>query len=334
MEKMGINSLPHVEPIETSSGGPYFRSLSEQKGTTPLLRNSAPNSSDLSHDESYREPDLPNHQLASSPVRGNPLPQFFPQHEISVISPSRTAPSQQFLSLTTPEHDPARSNVRSFRLLTQDSDALSPGADLAYADDRVDVEEDTPSIYSQPSANFRLSSFNPLSRGPSISSRVSLYRLSMPPTVLESIISAGSPIDTSEENMRHHVDTIREDSKTDSDETITATTRGSAVSPPNHLISDGLGFLNMDPLSNTRMNTGLERQNTTFVASLLKSRQRRSELLPTASSGVSHIERAESIRPSRGDGADVAGASGETGEMGGREPYGRRFRRMKAEQGN
>jgi hypothetical protein len=189
------------------------------------------------------------------------------------------------------------------------------------------MDGDSPSIYSQTSANV-------LSRGPSVSSHLSVRRFSVPQTVLESIIGGGSPIEENDFNPRS------QDNRTSAgEETITPATRRPASSPPNR---------GLDPDSQQQQrqsqldrNSGLDRQNTTAIATLLKSRQRQSELLPTVHSGVLHIERAGSIKPAQGlitadadhEGVGVVRMSGENSGMG-REPYGRRFRRMKAEQGH
>jgi len=101
-------------------------------------------------------------------------------------------------------------------------------------------------------------------------------------------------------------------------------------------ITGGLDNFDLQTISNQEepsspTGSGLERQNTVVVASLLKSRQRKQgdRLLPAlthSASIISHIERSGSITPATTSfptaGHEVKGV---------REPYGRRYRRMKAE---
>jgi hypothetical protein len=377
-------SFNDVESRETSSGRSYFRSLHEQKGTnTPLLQNSTSDTSDLSHDELYKDTELSNHVLFPVPIYGSPpqtsssrleVPAHHPvtMQNTASIRPPRSPPppqsqdsSRPFLSLTIPEFRSLESTIHPLKSPTQGPDsALS----RAYADESCDVDGDSPSIYSQPS-------IYPLSRGPSVSSHVTVRRFSVQPAVLESIIGGGSPI---EEDVRHDVNAGSEVGRTISGETMTPAMRVPGLSLPNphgpdpdnqwqqkqsHLdvTSDagsehgrtspgetamrnpGLSLPNphgSDPDSRQQQQSqsylnrtsGLDRQNTTAVAALLKFRQHR--LPPPIPSDVSNIERAGSIRPAFGGIADVVHELGVGRGMGGREPYGRRFRRMKAEQGN
>jgi len=205
------------------------------------------------------------------------------------------------------------------RCSTQESDALSKAEVLAYNDESDDRGRDSPSIYSQYSTNL-------LSRGPSLSSHA---RFSMPPMHLDSIIAGGSP---TEENIRYDVDEGTEDGGTSSGETITLTVTPGPASSLHHG-PDPDSQIQQD--SDLNRNSELNRQNTTEVVVLLKSRQRQSELRPIAPSDVSHIERTGSIRTAHGftagaEGAGVGQTSGGNGGMDGKEPYGRRLRRMKA----
>lgn len=336
--KENKSSSSDLESRETPSGRSYFRSSHEQKGTiTPLLQNSAPDTSGLSHDELYKDTELYDHVLFPVPIYGYPLqssqlenPAYhLVMQNATSIRPPRSPPppqtqdiSRPFLSLTIPEFIAPELTIHPPKSPTQGPDSPLP---RAYADESCDVDGDSPSIYSQPSVYV-------LSRGPSVSSHVSVRPFSVHPAVLESIIGGGSPI---EENVGRGIDVGSEDGRKSSGETITPATRVPRPSFPNPHSPDPdsewqqqQSYVNRAP--------GLDRQNTTAVISLLKSRQQRLELLPTVPSDVSHIERAGSIRPAFGGIDDVLGVGRMKEEKSGmgREPYGRRFRRMKAEQGN
>lgn len=282
-----------VQNRETPSTRSYFRSLAEQKGTTPLLQKATPNTSDLSHDELYRDNEQSPFAL---PTPSIPSPSFVRQETSyyaspqNTIRPLRDAPplkTQEYpqqLSPAIPDYIALKPSHLSLQPPTRDSDALPKDEVLAYADENVDLGRDSPSIYSQASGNFRFSSYSAsLSRGPSVSSHVSRHRFSVPSTVLES--------------SRADTDTGSDDNRTISGETITPATRNSVSPPPDHLV--GVGHNTNPPfIGQERRSSGLERQNTTTIASLLKTRQqRRSAPLPTEPSAVSHLERVGSIRP-------------------------------------
>ena len=284
-----------VHGQETPSTRSYFRSLAGQKGTTPLLQNATPNTSYPSHDEPYRDNDQSPFPM---PTPGIPSPSFVRQ-EISYYAPTRLRNAQplkpqeysQQLSLANPEYIALKPSNFSLQPSTRDSDTLLK--DEVLADENVNLGRDSPSIYSQASGNFRFSSYSAsLSRGPSVSSHVSRHRLSVPSTVLESSRSE-----------RNDTDTGSDDNRTISGETITPATRDLVPAPSDHLAGIGLNFLDTNqPFASQQRyldrSSELERQSTTVVASLLKTRrQRQSEPLPTEPSAVSHLERVGSIRP-------------------------------------
>jgi len=321
----------------TLKGPGYFPdriSFSEYKGTTPPLNHTQPrNIGSLSRVESVWSQSYgirtPTEESSLSPLLYVPEQTYVRNAStslpISQASPRRLPPLTIPISGSNPPGTTSLSPSRS----ECDSPDVSPIAELS-AD-----TANSPSMYSQYSAYPGQLYSPPLPRGPSLAFRAVAR---VPSTIAESTHTL-----TTNYQSRPSMENIKQAGGNGalSDRAFERPLPAlpSFLEESSHRpIVGGLNIFDFRPISNQEelgspTGSELARQDTVVIASLLKSRQKKQagRLLPAlapSASIISHIERSGSIRAAT---STPPPAGSESKGVTGREPYGRRRRRMKAE---